>query len=113
MEKKIMKIKSCVISGQRNLKENICRFFTERKYISGITVIELVLILVRNFTPYLGCVSFIFGIIEITVIQTEKNLSRICADGAIFSVFGEYESQLMEAYHIFGLDGSYGTGDQL
>lgn len=42
MEKKIMKIKSCVISGQRNLKENICRFFTERKYISGITVIELV-----------------------------------------------------------------------
>ena len=27
-------------------KENICRFFTERKYISGITVIELVLILV-------------------------------------------------------------------
>lgn len=56
MEKKIMKIKSCVISGQRNLKENICRFFTERKYISGITVIELVLILVGNFTPYLGCV---------------------------------------------------------
>ena len=45
-------------------------------------------------------ISFIFGIIEITVIQTEKNLSRICADGAIFSVFGEYESQLMEAYHI-------------
>ena len=44
--KKFMKIKSCVISGQRNLKENICRFFTERKYISGITVIELVLILV-------------------------------------------------------------------
>lgn len=56
MEKKIMKIKSCIISGQRNLKENICRFFTERKYISGITVIELVLILVGNFTPYLGCV---------------------------------------------------------
>lgn len=56
-------------------------------------------------------ISFIFGIIEITVIQTEKNLSRICADGAIFSVFGEYESQLMEAYHIFGLDGSYGTGE--
>lgn len=46
METKIMKIKSRVISGKRNLKENICRFFTERKYISGITVIELVLILV-------------------------------------------------------------------
>lgn len=56
-------------------------------------------------------VSFIFGIVEITVIQTEKNLSRICADGAIFSIFGEYEKQLMETYHIFGLDGSYGTGE--
>lgn len=55
MEKKIMKIKSCVISGQRNLKENICRFFTERKYISGITVIELVLILVINCTPCAYC----------------------------------------------------------
>ena len=54
MEKKIMKIKSCIISGQRNLKENICRFFTERKYISGITVIELVLILVINLIPYFG-----------------------------------------------------------
>lgn len=53
MEKKIMKIKSCVISGQRNLKENICRFFTERKYISGITVIELVLILVKNLALYI------------------------------------------------------------
>ena len=44
MEKKIMKIKSCVISGQRNLKENICRFFTERKDISGITVILVIVI---------------------------------------------------------------------
>ena len=57
MEKKIMKIKSCVISGQRNLKENICRFFTERKYISGITVIELVLILVKNLALYIACLE--------------------------------------------------------
>lgn len=56
MGKKIMKIKSYTLSVQRNLKENISRFFAERKYVSGITVIELVLILVRNFTPYLGCV---------------------------------------------------------
>lgn len=35
MEKKIMKIKSCVISGQRNLKENICRFFTGKKIYIG------------------------------------------------------------------------------
>lgn len=46
MGKKIMKIKSYTLSVQRNLKENISRFFEERKYVSGITVIELVLILV-------------------------------------------------------------------
>lgn len=46
MGKKIMKIKSYTLSVQRNLKENISRFFAERKYVSGITVIELVLILV-------------------------------------------------------------------
>ena len=64
MEKKIMKIKSCVISGQRNLKENICRFFTERKYISGITVIELVLILVIKVLMHIEC------------IESEKNLKN-------------------------------------
>ena len=31
-------------------------FFIRHREVSGITVIELVLILVRNFTPYLGCV---------------------------------------------------------
>lgn len=56
-------------------------------------------------------VSFLFGIVEITVIQTEKNLSRVCADGAVFSIFGEYERTMLEKYHIFGIDGSYGTGN--
>lgn len=45
-----------------NLKQKAeavkCKWMAElcRKSLSGITVIELVLILVRNFTPYLGCV---------------------------------------------------------
>lgn len=56
-------------------------------------------------------VSFLFGIVEITVIQTEKNLSRVCADGVVFSIFGEYERAMLEKYHIFGIDGSYGTGN--
>lgn len=31
-------------------------FFSRHREVSGVTVIEMVLILVRNFTPYLGCV---------------------------------------------------------
>ena len=36
-------------------------------------------------------VSFILGIIEITVIHTSKNLSRLETDRAVFSIFGEYQ----------------------
>lgn len=38
------------------MKERIRSFFIRHRHVSGVTVIELVLILVRNFTPYLGCV---------------------------------------------------------
>ena len=83
MEKKIMKIKSCVISGQRNLKENICRFFTERKYISGITVIELVLILVIVIalllifkTELINLINSIFDKIRHLIRKYESKESR-------------------------------------
>lgn len=56
-------------------------------------------------------VSFILGIIEITVIHTSKNLSRLETDRAVFSVFGEYQKELLEEYQVFAIDGSYGTGD--
>lgn len=36
------------------MKQNLLKLFLEDE--SGVTVIEIVLILVRNFTPYLGCV---------------------------------------------------------
>lgn len=56
-------------------------------------------------------VSFILGIIEITVIHTSKNLSRLETDRAVFSIFGEYQKELLEEYRILAIEGSYGTGD--
>ena len=56
-------------------------------------------------------VSFVLGILEISFIQTSKNLSRLAADRAVFSVFGEYHEKLLSDYHIFAIEGSYGTGE--
>lgn len=55
--------------------------------------------------------SFILGLTEITVIHTSKNLSRLETDRAVFSIFGEYQKKLLEEYHVFAIEGSYGTGD--
>lgn len=56
-------------------------------------------------------VSFALGILEISIIHTSKNMSRLSVDRALFSVFGEYSDALMDNYHIFSIEGSYGTGD--
>ena len=55
--------------------------------------------------------SFILGILEISVVHTTKNLSRLEADRAVFSLFGEYHKKLLEDYHVFSVEGSYGTGN--
>lgn len=55
-------------------------------------------------------VSFILAMAQSARIQTTKNLQRLYVDRAMFSVFGEYQQELLEAYEIFGLDASYGTG---
>lgn len=55
-------------------------------------------------------ISFISGIIQASSIQAGKNLARLETDRAVYSVFGEYQKELLEKYHIFGLEGSYGTG---
>ena len=52
-------------------------------------------------------VSFVLGILEISFIQTSKNLSRLSADRAVFSVFGEYHEKLLSDYHIFAIEVSY------
>ena len=56
-------------------------------------------------------VSFILGIIEITVIHTSKNMSRLETDRAVFSLFGEYNRNLLEDYHVFSIEGTYETGN--
>lgn len=56
-------------------------------------------------------VSFVLGILEISVIQTSKSMSRITADRALFSLFGGYQAELFEDYHVFAFDGSFGSGE--
>ena len=34
-----------------------------------------------------------------------------CMDLALFSIFGEYERDLLSEYHVLFFDGSYGTGN--
>lgn len=53
-------------------------------------------------------VSFVLGILEVSVIQTSGNISRLAVDRALFSIFGEYQNQMFEDYNIFAIDASYG-----
>lgn len=56
-------------------------------------------------------VSFIVAMLESSFIQVAKNQKRLEADRAIFSIFGEYQTRLLDNYEILAIDGSYGTGD--
>lgn len=60
---------------------------------------------------FLLLVSFILGILEISIIHTSKNMDRLAVDRSIFSVFGEYQKNLLQNYHIFAIEGTYGTGN--
>lgn len=55
--------------------------------------------------------SFILAMMQSAVIQTQKNMSRLNVDRSIFSVFGEYQKELLEQYEIFAFDASYGSGE--
>ena len=68
----------------------------------GITVfLSLVFVLL---------LAFVSGIIQSSVVRTAGNLSRLETDRAVYSIFGEYQKQLLEQYQIFAVEGSYGTG---
>ena len=54
-------------------------------------------------------ISFITAMLESTMLQVSKNQKRLDADRALFSIFGEYQKQLLEEYEILAIDGSYGT----
>lgn len=56
-------------------------------------------------------ISFITAMLESTVIQVSKNQKRLDADQGIYSVFGEYQRDLLEEYEIFAVEGSYESGE--
>lgn len=55
-------------------------------------------------------VSFILALAESASIQTAKNQKRLDVDRAVFSLFGEYQKELLEEYEVFAIDGTYETG---
>ena len=74
----------------------------KRRYKGSITV----------FLSLIMVVFFVFAcsILEGIRIQGTKVRAAACLDMGLFSVFGEYERKLLSQYHVFFLDGSYGTG---
>ena len=56
-------------------------------------------------------VSFILAMTESALIQTVENQKRMDADRAVFSLFGEYQKNLLEEYNVFAIDGTYESGD--
>lgn len=55
-------------------------------------------------------ISFVTAILESASVQAEKNQARLDMDRAVYSVFGEYQKELLEEYGIFAVEGSYETG---
>lgn len=53
-------------------------------------------------------ISFVAAMLESTVIQVSKNEKRLLVDHAIFSIFGEYQKELLNGYEILAVDCSYG-----
>lgn len=56
-------------------------------------------------------ISFAAAVLESASIQTAKNIRRADVERAVESVFAEYQKELLEEYDIFGLDGTYETGE--
>ncbi len=56
-------------------------------------------------------VAFVGAVIESASIQTAANYRRADMNRAMESVFAEYQIDLLEAYDIFALEGSYETGE--
>lgn len=48
--------------------------------------------------------SFITTVLNSAILQTSKSIRRQEVDRAMFSIFGEFDSQLFEAYDIFAMD---------
>lgn len=83
--------------------EKTTRQMEKRQYRGSITVFLSLLILLF--------LLLICTVLEGVRIQGAKVRAAACLDMGLFSVFGEYEKNLLSDYHVFFLDGSYGTGN--
>ncbi len=68
-----------------------------------------------SITIFLSMLTALFLLFACTVlegirIQGAKVRAAACLDMGLFSLFGEYEKTLLADYHVFFLDGSYGSG---
>ena len=54
--------------------------------------------------------SFVLAMMESAQVQTAKNRKRLDVDRAVYSLFGEYQKELLEEYEVFALEGTYETG---
>ena len=67
---------------------------------AGITVfLSLIFVLL---------VSFISALLSSASLQSEGNKKRLDVDAAVFSIFGEYQKDMLEYYDIFAVDAAYG-----
>lgn len=69
-----------------------------------------------TITVFLSLVSVLFlslvcTLVESARVQGARAWAAAVTDMGIFSVFGEYEREILEKYDVLFLDGSYGTGD--
>lgn len=55
--------------------------------------------------------GFICSVAEVASIHEEKCYRRTDMDLSMYSVFGEYQKDLLEKYHVFGLDAGYESGN--
>ena len=75
----------------------------KKKEDAQLTVMMSLLILIL--------LTFTAGILESASIQTSKNIRRADMERAVESLFAEYQKELLEEYDLFGLDGTYETGN--
>lgn len=69
-----------------------------------------------SITVFLSLIAALFLALICTVLESirmegTKVRGAACMDLALFSIFGEYERDLLSEYHVLFFDGSYGTGN--
>lgn len=55
--------------------------------------------------------GFICSVVKVAALHEEKCYRRTDMDLAMYSLFGEYQKDLLEEYHVFGMDAGYESGN--